>query len=126
MLGAPRLPLLAQLVECDAAPRMLLNPVFVAARCGTTRKLAFLILHELAHVSLGHTGLNWALRYLPAYVVNLTLLGEPIGATLIAFLLPGIREVPSALTLAGGTLVLAGILLALPRPARSRSAGGSD
>jgi drug/metabolite transporter (DMT)-like permease len=64
---------------------------------------------------LGHTGMNWALKHLPAYVVNLTVLGEPVGATLLAALLPGIREVPSALTLAGGALVLAGILLALTR-----------
>lgn len=64
---------------------------------------------------LGHTGMNWALKHLPAYVVNLTVLGEPVGATLLAALLPGIREVPSALTLAGGGLVLAGILLALTR-----------
>jgi drug/metabolite transporter (DMT)-like permease len=64
---------------------------------------------------LGHTGMNWALKHLPAYVVNLTVLGEPVGATLIAALLPGIREVPSALTLVGGGLVLAGILLAITR-----------
>jgi len=64
---------------------------------------------------LGHTGMNWALKHLPAYVVNLTVLGEPVGATLLAALLPGIREVPSALTLAGGGLVLAGILLAVTR-----------
>ncbi len=58
---------------------------------------------------LGHTGLNWALKYLPAYVVNLTLLGEPIGATLLAAVLPGIRELPGRATLAGGALILMGI-----------------
>lgn len=57
----------------------------------------------------GHTGLNWALKYLPAYVVNLTLLGEPVGATVLAATLPGIREVPSVATLIGGALILAGI-----------------
>ena len=31
---------------------------------------------------IGHTGQNYALGYLPAYAVNLTLLGEPVGATL--------------------------------------------
>ena len=45
-------------VECSAAPRLLLNPCFVAAQCAEPRALAFLILHELAHVSLGHTGLH--------------------------------------------------------------------
>ena len=65
---------------------------------------------------LGHTGMNWALRYLPAYSVNLTTLAEPLGATLLAAALPGIREVPPAATLAGGALVLIGIFIALPRP----------
>ncbi|MCY7378741.1 MAG: DMT family transporter [Gemmatimonadaceae bacterium] len=64
---------------------------------------------------LGHTGLNWALKHSPAYVVNLTLLGEPLGATIIAALLPGIREVPSPATLVGGGVVLVGILLTARR-----------
>lgn len=64
----------------------------------------------------GHTGLNWALKYLPAYVVNLTLLGEPVGATIIAALLPGIREIPTSITLAGGALILAGIYVTARKP----------
>lgn len=60
---------------------------------------------------LGHTGINYALRYLPAYVANLASLGEPVGATLIAWLLPAIREVPPPQTLLGGVLVLLGIAL---------------
>lgn len=64
---------------------------------------------------LGHTGMNWALGHLPAFVVNLTTLGEPIGATLLAALLPGIAEVPGPGTIAGGVLVLAGVLLAARR-----------
>lgn len=58
---------------------------------------------------IGHTGMNYALRYLPAYVVNLTVLGEPVGATLLALLLPGIREVPTLGTILGGTVTLFGI-----------------
>lgn len=64
---------------------------------------------------IGHTGQNWALRYLPAYAVNVSLLGEPIGATLIAWLLPGIRETPPAAVLVGGTLILAGIIMGMRR-----------
>jgi drug/metabolite transporter (DMT)-like permease len=60
---------------------------------------------------LGHTGINYALRYLPAYVANLASLGEPVGATLIAWLLPAIAETPPPLTLAGGILILVGIAL---------------
>jgi drug/metabolite transporter (DMT)-like permease len=60
---------------------------------------------------LGHTGINYALRYLPAYVANLASLGEPVGATIIAWLLPAIAEVPPPETLLGGLLVLVGIAL---------------
>jgi drug/metabolite transporter (DMT)-like permease len=68
---------------------------------------------------LGHTGMNWALKYLPAYVVNLTVLGEPVGATLLGALSPAIAQVPSLLTLAGGAVVLTGVMIAAtgrPRP----------
>lgn len=61
---------------------------------------------------LGHTGVNYALRYLRAYLVNLTLLGEAVGATLIAWVLPAIAEAPPVQTLAGGALILAGIAVA--------------
>jgi drug/metabolite transporter (DMT)-like permease len=58
---------------------------------------------------LGHTLVNYSLRYLRAYVANLALLGEPVGATLIAFALPAIAEVPGPQTLLGGMLILTGI-----------------
>lgn len=69
----------------------------------------------LGPMLLGHTGMNWALGYLPAYVVNITVLGEPIGAVLLGALLPGIREVPSVGVLIAGAVVIIGILMALPR-----------
>ncbi len=51
-------------VECAERPRLLLNPDFVAEYCGTRERLAALILHELSHISLGHTRLyprgGWA------------------------------------------------------------------
>jgi len=68
---------------------------------------------------LGHTGVNYALRYLRAYVANLALLGEPIGATVIAWLLPGIHEVPGPQTLAGAGLILGGIALGVFRSQQS-------
>ena len=64
---------------------------------------------------IGHTGQNWALGYLPAYAVNLSLLGEPVGATLIAWALPGIAEVPPGTAVVGGALILTGILLGMRR-----------
>jgi drug/metabolite transporter (DMT)-like permease len=59
----------------------------------------------------GHTLFNWVLRYLPAPVVSLSILGEPVGATLLAWLL--FTQAPSPATLAGGTLALGGIFLYL-------------
>ncbi len=65
---------------------------------------------------LGHTGLNWALAYLPAFIVNLTVLGEPIGATLLAAVIPGIGEIPGVGVLIGGAIVLLGVVLTARRP----------
>jgi len=72
---------------------------------------------------VGHTGFNYALRYLPAYTVNVGVLAEPVGATLIAWALPAIAEAPSPWTLAGGAVVLAGVALTLLGSTR---AGGAD
>ncbi|HET7457030.1 MAG TPA: DMT family transporter [Gemmatimonadaceae bacterium] len=73
---------------------------------------------------LGHTGMNWALKFLPAYVVNLTVLGEPVGATLLAALIPGIGERPTIATLVGGALLLGGVLATSGR-ARVRAAASA-
>ena len=76
------------------------------------REYGIFALLALGPMLLGHTALNWALRYARAYQVNIVLLGEPVGATLLAAALPGIRETPTVFTLAGGLVVLSGILLA--------------
>ena len=35
---------------------------------------------------IGHSTYNWALRYMPASLVSITTLGEPIGSAILAFL----------------------------------------
>jgi drug/metabolite transporter (DMT)-like permease len=70
--------------------------------------LIFLAL-ALGPMLLGHTGINYALRYVPAYVANLAALGEPVGATLIAWLWPALGEAPPVQTVVGGALILLGI-----------------
>jgi drug/metabolite transporter (DMT)-like permease len=62
---------------------------------------------------VGHTGMNYALKHFRATTVNVAGLGEPVGATLIAWLVPAIHEVPGPAALGGGALVLAGIALSL-------------
>lgn len=90
------------------------------------RELAIFAALAIGPMLLGHTGLNWALKYLPAYLVVLTVLGEPIGATLLAAVLPGIRETPSASTFLGGVVLLAGIAIAAMSRQPSRPAGTSE
>jgi drug/metabolite transporter (DMT)-like permease len=58
----------------------------------------------------GHTVINWALAHLESGSVSVSLLGEPVGSTLLAvLLLPG--EIPTPTTVVGGTVVLFGIYL---------------
>ncbi|MFB6101996.1 MAG: DMT family transporter [Haloplanus sp.] len=56
---------------------------------------------------LGHTVINWALGHIESHVVSVTLLGEPVGSTVMAAVLLG--ETPTLGTLLGGAVVLAGI-----------------
>jgi len=62
---------------------------------------------------LGHTGFNWVLRYVRAYIVNLAVLSEPIGASLLAWWLLGGDEVPGLTTLVGGVLILTGLAVSI-------------
>ena len=73
---------------------------------------------------LGHTGLNWALKYMPAYVVNLIVLGEPLGATILGALIPSIRQIPSAMTVLGGAIVLSGVVIAASATVSGRPTRG--
>jgi len=58
---------------------------------------------------LGHTLINWALAHLRSSVVSVSLLGEPVGASILALVL--LAEVPTAFTVVGGTVVLVGIVV---------------
>lgn len=60
---------------------------------------------------LGHTLYNYCLKYLKAGIVSVAILGEPVGATLLAVIFLG--EVPTLLIVAGGVLVIAGIYLVI-------------
>ena len=84
------------------------HPAVPVAGYPDTDWLVFLAL-AAGPMMVGHTGVNYALRHVRAYVANLALLGEPIGATLLAWWLPGIREQPTVQLLLGGGLVLGGI-----------------
>ena len=59
---------------------------------------------------IGHSTYNWALRYVPATLVAIITLIEPIGSAILAYFI--LRETPSNGVLIGGLLILIGIYLA--------------
>lgn len=79
----------------------------------------FLFLLAIIPQLIGHTTFNWALKYLPASMVAIAILGEPVGSTILAFFVLGEGLTP--LKIIGGILIFAGILIALrPVPLRKK------
>ncbi|MCK5037681.1 MAG: DMT family transporter, partial [Thermoplasmata archaeon] len=73
--------------------------------------LLFILMAAIPGI-LGHTLYNWSLKHVSASVVSVSLLGEPIGSSILAFLLLG--EAPtSILVIIGGGLTLVGIGLTI-------------
>ena len=73
----------------------------------------YLFLLALIPQLIGHTTFNWALKYLPASMVTITILGEPVGSTILAYFILGEGLTPWKII--GGILIFAGILIALRR-----------
>jgi drug/metabolite transporter (DMT)-like permease len=63
---------------------------------------------------IGHSSLNWSLKYLPAAYVSIAVLGEPVGSSILAMMF--LRESPTIMEVAGGVLILAGILISSRMP----------
>ena len=70
-------------------------------------EIQLFLLMALIPTLLGHTMQNWALAYLPAYVVSISLLAEPIGSGLLAWLF--FQEIPSIGVISGGFIVIIGL-----------------
>jgi drug/metabolite transporter (DMT)-like permease len=70
----------------------------------------WLILLAVIPQLIGHSTFNWALGYLSAAFVSITLLGEPVGSTILAYFI--LHEKPSLIKLIGGGLILIGIYIA--------------
>src|SRR5262249_51888316 len=102
-----------------ATAGLVLCGVVAAARLPLTGHPApaylWLVLLALVPQLVGHSAFNWALKYLPATFVSITILGEPAGSIVLAALL--LHEVPGLTEIGGSLLILIGILLA------SRQAG---
>jgi drug/metabolite transporter (DMT)-like permease len=59
---------------------------------------------------IGHTSYNWALKWFSASLIAVSLLGEPIGATILAYII--FAETLTWTKIVGGSLILAAIYLA--------------
>ena len=49
----------------------------------------YMVLLAIIPQLIGHTAFNWALKYLKASMVAITILGEPIGASILAYIILG-------------------------------------
>jgi drug/metabolite transporter (DMT)-like permease len=74
---------------------------------------AMLVLLALVPQVIGHSSLNIAVRLLPVTFVSVAILGEPVGATILGYLL--LKEIPTANEIAGSLLILCGIFMVLGR-----------
>lgn len=75
-----------------------------------TMTYVWMVLLALGPQILGHSSYNWALRYVSAAAVAVVILGEPVGASILAYFLLG--EGLTWWKVVGGALVLSGIYLA--------------
>jgi len=75
----------------------------------TTPSVMFVLLAVVPQL-IGHSSLNWSLRFVSATLVTIAVLGEPVVATALAFLI--LNEAPTLSEIGGGILILVGIFVA--------------
>jgi drug/metabolite transporter (DMT)-like permease len=109
-----RLSLIAYVFPVYGTAAVILMAVMLVAGFGPAPQQPqtwfWLVLMAIGPQILGHSSLNWALRYLSATFVSLATLGEPIGSTLLAWWVLG--EQPTVWAVVGGAFILSGIVYA--------------
>lgn len=73
----------------------------------------FMVLLAVVPQLIGHTSINWALEHLKTSMVAISILGEPVGATILAYIF--FREAVSVIQFSGIILIFAAILVASKR-----------
>ncbi len=71
----------------------------------------YILLMAVASQVIGHTTINWAVRWIAPTLVTLAILFEPIGSSLLGYLI--FKEVPGQLVLVGAVVLLGGVALAV-------------
>jgi len=110
-----RLSLLAYVTPVYTSAAVFLVLFAVVARVPLTgyssQTLLMCLLLALGPQLVGHSSINWSLRYLSPAFVTVATLGEPIGSTVLSLIL--LAEMPPLATLVGGALILMGIYLSV-------------
>lgn len=73
------------------------------------REYLILFLIAIFPQVIGHSIFNFALKFLSPIFISLTILGEPIGATLLGTIF--FNEIPKSLEILGGVLIILAILI---------------
>lgn len=90
---------------------------FVAVMSGTQlfgydgNTYMYCLLLALICQAVGHTLFNWALKHVKTTVVTFAVLGEPVGASILAMII--LREIPMPTEVVGGAIILAGLFIVL-------------
>ena len=111
----PRLPLIGYIFPVYSTAAVLLAltaPLMGEPILGLPLKTYFYcFLMALVCQVAGHSLFNWALSRIKTTLVAMATLGEPIGTTLLAWMI--IDEVPAGTELIGGAVILAGVFVVL-------------
>lgn len=75
------------------------------------RNYSLLISIAIVPQVIGHTIINWSLKYFSATTVSVIILGEPIGASILALLI--LDETLSLIKIIGGVIIIIGVSLVL-------------
>jgi len=77
----------------------------------SSRTYLLLVVIAMVPQVIGHTTLNWSLKYFTATAVAVIILGEPIGASILALILLG--EKLTLIKIGGGLVILTGVIIAI-------------
>ena len=105
------------LYTCSAVILLVATVSFGYSLSGySTTTYVMMVLLALVPQLIGHSSLNLAVRLMPVTLVSVTILGEPVGATLLGYFILG--EIPTTNEIVGGLLILGGIFLVMRRKPR--------
>lgn len=77
----------------------------------TGKVYLYVFLMAIMSQVVGHTSLNWAVRWVSPTLISLSLLFEPVVASLVGAII--FKEVPTASLLSGGFIIVLGIAIFL-------------